>query len=167
MLRRRGKRDSGGLPIERPAQPYGSQIEVILRPAAGCGPATATGEGRPGCGQRLPSCEGRQSLPAVWRSGCSSVNPGRFSGASCRSLGTALHALLQTRPSGSRAEGGKLCGAGIGRVREPGGRTVPTVRRAHRRTRRWTHEGLGSAGHAAPRGHEPPGSPGRVRFRET
>lgn len=152
MRRRRGKRDSGGLPIERPAQPYGSQIEWTREAAAGCGPATARGEGRPGYGQRLPSCEARQSLPAVWRSGCSSVNPGRFSGASCRSLGTALHALLQTRPSGSRAEGGKLCGAGIGRVREPGGRAVPTVRRAHRRTRTWTHEGLGGAGRAAPRG---------------
>lgn len=112
VLRRRGKRDSGGLPIGRPAQPYGSQIEVTRRPAAGCGPATATGEGRPGYGQRLPSCEGRQSLPAVWRSGGSPVNPGRFSGASCRSA--ALHALLQTRPSGSRAEGGSCAAQGLG-----------------------------------------------------
>lgn len=167
MLRRRGKRESGGLPIEGPAQRYGSQIEVTRRPAAGCGPATATGEGRPGCGQRLPSCEARQSLPAVWRSGCSSVNPGRFSGASCRPWGR--HYTLCCKPDrleavprvGSwAAQGLGGCASREDALSPRSGVHIEEPVRGPMRV---------SAVPGVPRreGHEPPGSPGRVRFRET
>ncbi|CAL9288858.1 hypothetical protein SUDANB51_06684 [Streptomyces sp. enrichment culture] len=128
------------------------------RPAAGCGPVAATGRGSQATA-RSPTRE-RHSLSTVWCSGCWSVRFLRASRCVMRILGDGTLRFAANRTTWKQCRRRKLCGAGTGRAREPGGRTVPTATRTRRRTRIWIPEGSGSAGRAAPRGSGATGFPG-------
>lgn len=150
--------------------PSSMAVKIEVTPEAGCWLWTSNGngEGRRGYGQRLPSCEGRQSLPGVWRSGGSSVNPGRLSDAR-HADPWGRHYTLCCKPDRLEAvpRVGSCAAQGLGGCasREDAlsplsGVHIEAPVRGPMRV---------SAVPGVPRreGHEPPGSPGRVRFRET